>query len=459
MVGLVTGFTVFVAIYYLVRKYSLGIGVLFVMAVGYVYGIYRAHFLDSLSYFLFDVAIIGLYAGCIPYFRKPPLTPNAQHLKNWTRLLVFWPFILLLIPVQDYLIQAVGFRGNAFLVLMLLIGSQLTSDDSYDIGVGLAVLNLFALSLAVAELIFGIERFIPYSAVTDLIYRSHDVGSTGAYRIPSSFVNAHAYGGTMVASLPMIIGAWSAPQKEPWHRPVLLAGSFAAGLGVFVSAARVHFVILAIVAMVLMLSIRLRPTQRLACLLVVCATAYVVSGHERLQRFTTLDDEQMVEGRVHSSLNSSFWDALTEYPFGNGIGGGGTSIPFFLIERWHPPTILLENEFGRIQLELGIVGLGMWICFFLWAFTRPKPKPEEPFFAGRRLAWVVCGLYCGTAFIGTGLLTSIPFSALIVMMIGWVSAPNFSFKHRITPPMRAQFATPSIQPRAVGQRHLERTPS
>ena len=64
-----------------------------------------------------------------------------------------------------------------------------------------------AFGLASAEYLLGLERFFPRNAVTELIYISKDLVGHTQYRIPASFPNAHAYGGTMVMGLPLLIGA------------------------------------------------------------------------------------------------------------------------------------------------------------------------------------------------------------------------------------------------------------
>jgi len=432
--GLAACIIAFFGAYVATRK-SLGTGIVAVLAAGYVYGIFRAHFVDTFGYFLFDLAVLGCFVGSLRELFETPKSAAGKQLRHWTALLIALPIVLFFIPVQDYMIQLVGLRGNAFLLPFLLLGATLTSEDFIDISLGLAVLNLVALVIAVAEVIFGVERFIPYSAVTDLIYASHDVGSMGAYRIPSMFVNAHSYGGQMVISIPFIIGAWSQHHRKAWHGPLLVAGLLAAVLGVFLSAARIHFVILAAVSIVFSFSTKLRPSQRAAWLAILLIAGYVISGHERLQRFKTLQDKQMVENRLQSSVNGSFFDALMEYPLGNGLGGGGTSIPYFLYDRLNAPMII-ESEYARIQLEEGVFGLALWVGFLLWFFTRPKPVAQDPWFVGKRLGWAVCLMFCIVGVIGIGLLTAIPTSALMLILFGWLAAPSSSFAPAAPPPYR-----------------------
>ena len=93
--------------------------------------------------------------------------------------------------------------------------------------------------------------------------------------------------------------------------------------------------------------------------------------------------------RIGDSVNRSFVDLVRAYPLGNGLGGGGTSVPYFLQDRIRN-VVMMENEYARILLELGIPGLCMWALFVGWIFTRRHIKKNDMFYVGRRLAYVAC---------------------------------------------------------------------
>ena len=116
-----------------------------------------------------------------------------------------------------------------------------------------------------------------------------------------------------------------------------------------------------------------------------------------------------------------FFEIGAKYPFGNGLGGGGTSIPYFLQDRIVNP-VLMENEYARIMLEQGILGLTIWIAFVLWIITRRDQDPYDSWYLGRRLARVASAVFFITALTGTGLLTSIPQTSLFLLLVGWVGA-------------------------------------
>ena len=67
---------------------------------------------------------------------------------------------------------------------------------------------------------------------------------------------------------------------------------------------------------------------------------------------------------------------MRTYPLGNGLGGGGTSVPYFLQDRIRN-VVVMENEYARILLELGIPGLCMWGVFIGWIFTRAQRQEDR----------------------------------------------------------------------------------
>src|SRR5262249_61572070 len=138
----------------------------------------------------------------------------------------------------------------------------------------------------------------------------------------------------------------------------------------------------------------------------------------RLQRFTTLDSS-VVMTRVGWSVNSSFLDALMNYPMGNGLGGGGTSIPYFLQERLHNP-VLIENEYGRILLEQGVLGLIIWVAFIVWLLVAAWPGRVRKQYLGRLLLWCAVAFSFIGAPLGTGLLTAIPMTSILMLACGWL---------------------------------------
>lgn len=409
------------ALCYLAGKRSLVAGLVAVLGVGYAYGIVRANLPETFSHFIFDSGVIGLYGAQL--FRRLSAAEEfkIKALRPWLEFLVFWPLLIFLIPMQELMIQVVGLRGNIFLLPFILLGARLSGDDRYRLALCLAGLNLLAFGLAGAEYFFGLETFFPHNQVTALLYLSKDVLGHSAYRIPSSFVNAHAYGGTMVIGLPFLMGAVVQKHKSTLHLQLLVLGIAGALIGVLMSAARTHFLIASFLIIVATFSLRSRLGYALGWLVLLVSIGWVVSGEQRLQRFMELRDTNSVAERISWSVNMTFFEIAGKYPFGNGLGGGGTSIPYFLQNRITNP-VLMENEYARIMIEQGIAGLLIWIAFILWVCTRRDRNPLDSWYLGRRLALASCVVSFLSGLTGTGLLTSVPHSCLLLLLVGWVGA-------------------------------------
>ena len=405
---------------YLAARRSLGMGCGVLLAVGYVYGIVRANQLDGFSHLLFDAGLLGLYAARL--FNGLPMSERLRldELRLWLIVLIGWPIVLFLVPRQDILVELVGLRGNVLMLPCLLIGARFTRDDVYELALWVAVLNMAAGAVAAVEFVVGIEPFFPRNAVTEIIYHSGDVAGFTAHRIPSTFTSAHAYGGTMVTTLPLLIGAWM--QKSRYSGPLFGAAIVVSALGVFVAAARLPVVLMFLVTVAALFSGRVKIGHRVRWVFVVIIVAWGVSGQERLQRFTTLQDSDLVAERVSGSVNMGFFDLAARYPLGNGLGGGGTSIPYFLQDRVRN-SVGMENEYARIALEQGIPGVIVWTLFLVWLFTR-NPLVDESWFLGRRLMKVAGAGAFATGLLGTGLLTSIPGTALLLLTMGWIAVPE-----------------------------------
>ncbi len=407
---------------YWAGKRSVGQGVVALFAFGYFYGIVRANLLSTGTYFIFDMALLGLYASQKWSDSRNP--HRGSMLRVWLILLLLWPVLLVLMPFQPLLVSLVGLRGAVFFLPMAWLGSQLRGRDVNQISLGFAALNVATMGFAAAEYFMGLTRFYPVNATTAIIYGSADVAG-GFYRIPATFVNAHAYGGMMVATIPYLIGTWAHGEN---HRVRLFAviGTGAALMGVLMSATRLNFVIGAVLVLVAVGSGSMKTSRRALFVLLIVGMMMVALRNERFQRFKSLTDTETVEGRVSGSVNRGFFEILLEYPLGNGLGGGGTSIPYFLQGQVRNP-IAMENEYARILSEQGLIGLLLWFGFILWFLSRSRSIfSKAPWSTTRRLIWGLSVLGLGTSMIGTGMLTAIPGTAVFLLGIGFVGVPMMS---------------------------------
>ena len=407
---------------YWAGKRSLGQGLVALLTVGYLYGILRANLITTYSHFIFDSGMLGLYAACLFQRTTAEERKRSHVVATWVALLVLWPCILVALPAQPLLVSLVGLRGNIFFIPMALLGSRMKKSDLIELSVGFALLDILALGFAGAEYVLGVPRFFPYSEVTRIIYASSDAGG-GNYRIPATFSNAHAFGGNMVGSIPFLIGLWTNGEKK-WQRLLGLLVIGGAMLGVLMSATRQNFVIGCAMIVFFVLTAKLKSKQRIMFLLVVGAIAIVAMSNARFQRFKSLGEKGAVTERIAGSVNRGFWEILQEYPMGNGLGGGGTSIPYFLEGQVRHP-IGMENEYARILCEQGVIGLLLWLAFVLWYLaSAPRAFAKSPWATTRRLTWSTTAFAFCTAWIGLGMLTSIPGTVVMLIVVGWTSVPE-----------------------------------
>jgi hypothetical protein len=423
MLSILLCLVAFVVVFWSTRR-SLIAGLNATLTVGYLYGILRANVPQELSHFIFDAGAAGLYLGIWLRGLTPIHRLRIRKLKGWVVCLVGWPLLLFFIPVQDPLIQLVGLRGEVWFLPFLLVGALINDEERSQLAVWLAILNLVALGFAFAEFTLGLPRFFPHNAVTVLVYKQSDVvqGSASLFRIPSTFATQAEYSATMVLTVPLLMGAWVQTGWTRGQKALLVSGMIAAMLGVFLGASRSQ-ALLFFAQLAALASFAKIGLKDLAAFAVIAAVVgYCVYREPRLQRFTQLD-ASFVEEPIHGSVNEGFLDALHDYPLGNGLGSGGTSIPYFLQNRLKNPVVI-ENEYARILLETGIPGLCLWIAFLVMAIGAAPSERAGPWRMGWRIVRITSALFFATAFIGTGLLTAIPCTSLLLLMTGWLCAPK-----------------------------------
>ena len=400
-------------------------GLIMTIGIGYVYGIVRANVPETFSHFIFDAAVLGFYCTQFWHSFTPEQLAKIHRLKPWVAILMLWPILLFFVPAQDWLVRLIGLRGNIFLLPFLLIGALLEPVERYQLALWLAAFNIAALAFAVVQFFVGVEPFFPINEVTYLIYKSKDVAGHTAYRIPSFFNNSHSYAGAITVTLPLLLGALVQKDKKAWDGKLLAVALAATLLGVFITGARTPVILAGIVVLVATFSMRTRVAYMVGWLIILLAVGWVVSSEERLQRFTQLKDTDAVVERFSASVNMGFIELAQAYPFGNGLGGGGTSMPYWLQRKVQNPVVM-ENEYARIMLEQGLMGLGIWVAFLIWALTRYRPDRLDKWDLGRKLAWVACIVQFLVSMSGIGMLTAIPHTCLLLLLLGWVVTPRLA---------------------------------
>src|SRR5208337_4535444 len=412
-------FLVAFAVVLLATFRSLGWGLLAVVAVGYFNGVIRANFLGVFSTFMFDAAVLGLYVGYFLGKSRWAEGFGSGPAGRFVLFLIVWPTLLCFVPINHYLVQCVALRATVWFLPVLLIATRLTTADLAVFARGMAVLNLVALAGGIYVFENGVEALYPDNAITQIIYGSHDVGELNYHRIPSTFLSAHAYGGTMLMTLPFLLGRLVGLKVRIVERCLAVAGVVAAAGGMLMCGARSPLVMLALTLAIAWLLSRFSLTLGLVGVVLVAGGLKFASTSVRFQRASSLEDTEMVGNRLAGSANASFLDLLGRYPLGAGMGSSwGTSIPYFLADV-APEPIGSENEYGRILVDQGWFGLGGWLAFLVWLFVRPPPaRPPAPWRLGVVLMYSLTLVIWLSAFIGSGTLSSIPATVILLTQMG-----------------------------------------
>jgi hypothetical protein len=226
----------------------------------------------------------------------------------------------------------------------------------------------------------------------------------------------------MLFSLPFLIDRLCGRNSRFFDRGLAAAGVGAAIVGILVCAARQPAVSFLISALIVWGLTRFHPVIGGGAVAMAVIALFLASTNERMQRITTLEDTSFVSHRMEGSMNDSFFTVLMDYPAGAGMGSSiGTSIPFFLSDR-APKPVGLENEYCRIMVDQGWVGLGLWIGFLTWLLHRPPPlRLDAPWGLGVIIMFSLVVTNWATAFIGTGTLSSVPGSAILLTQMGIVA--------------------------------------
>jgi hypothetical protein len=417
------------ALVFVVAQRSLSLGLLAAIGVGYFSGIVRANFQSIATTFFFDAGIAGLYAsilfGHTAMLKKAIMSPGGQFML----LLVGWPLFLTMVPVNHFFVQLIALRGSVWLLPIAIIATRFKKKDLFLLARGFAVLNIIAFGVGTYISINGVETLYPRNEVTRIIYNSKDVRSSDSsdtsYRVPSVFLSAHAYGNTMVLTIPILMGAVAYRRRGVIERGLLVAGVVAAIFGILYCAARQPMWVLGLILVVTWFQTGLSPKVGIFLALLAGIGLYSAAKSERFQRgFSTTTspdgDRSYTFNRVYSSLNYDALDTFFKYPMGAGMGSSvGTSLPYFL-SHVQPETIGHENEYSRIQVDQGWIGLSLWLAYILWShFPRPKTLDRDMDFP-LRMIHSTTGLFWATAFIGVGLLSSIPASAIMLLNMGFM---------------------------------------
>ncbi len=411
---------------FLMSQRSLAGGILSVITVGYFSGIIRANFQSIATTFFFDAAVAGLYIsvgfGHTRTLKRAIMGSGGQ----FCMLLVIWPAFLTLVPVNHFLVQLVALRGTVWLLPLFILATKLKLEDLKQFARVLAVLNTITFFVGTYIYINGVESLYPKNEVTRIIYQSKDVRNSATednnHRVPSTFLSAHAYGGTMVLTLPLLLGRLFQRKPNIFERGLLIAGVLSALVGLLYCGARQPLWVFCMLVILTWIQSGMSAKAGIYVFLLAGTIMYFSMGNERFQRgfsvVSTDGDKMFVGNRLKNSINEELYNEFFLYPLGSGMGSSfGTSLPYFL-SHLAPEIKGQENEYSRILIDQGWIGLGLWLAFLYWVHF-PRPRSNNP-----DISLLLCmthsttALIWATAFIGAGILSSIPGTALLLVNMG-----------------------------------------
>jgi hypothetical protein len=418
----------------MVTRKSVADGLGLLLLIGSLYGIARCRIFDGFSHFLFDTSVLGVYLGAYPRLASAK-TDVALRLKKWILALAVLPALLILLSpfmdAQPVLIQTLALRPILLFLPLLLLGASMAPAEMKRFAGWAVAVSIGTGFVALAEYVYGVEPFFPVNAASRIIYMSSVTGDARAVRIPATFSSAHAYGGTMVGLVPVLVLLLDSERSVV--RALTMSALCAAALGVFACAGRLPFIgLLLVFAVVVLRGVR-RRGMRAGAVAVIALLAIMVPREDRLQRFETLSDSEYVSSRVEISINAGLVDTIVEEPLGRGLGSAvGTSIPYFLADE-AKPQVGLESEFARIGIEQGLAGLVLWLAFAGSLLLR-NPKSLTRFGGAADVGmWVFCIFTWASGWIGVGFLSAVPGTMLLMVYMGVIAGTE---KQTVPVPLR-----------------------
>ncbi len=397
------------------------------IAVGFVLAYIKDHYPSPLSYFLFDLLLaLALFFWLTTRAeRGRSLLPQTPLTKV---LLVFYGLCLTYALTSDtpLLISLSALRGWCFFTLAFLLGYDvIVSSRQMRAYVLLVVaLSVLASFYGLYQYIAGVERILPQD---ELVAERHPfatyVTSTGEveFRIFSTFVSAAAFGTMMAYASCLALMLAISPLTSRRLRFSLLLGIIPMMVALVLTGTRAAFVMVFIGLGVLWAYRRNLRIYILAGVLISLGVRVGIELTEgrAAERLATLLDPALFAGRLSQPFLTG-WEAIRESPLGHGLGRTGHGIPLFL-GKWYPTfhPIFADGDFGRIMVEMGLVGFVLLTVIVGTAFkgaVRAVRILNRT--ADRDLA---LGILSGALMIGGGTLVGSPLLSIPQGMLWWFS--------------------------------------
>ena len=334
-----------------------------------IIGFFLAYIKDRypfpLSYFLFDLGLaltIFFWLTATDRLRRLalPRTPLTQP------LLLFYAvcFVYMFFPDTPMMVGLSALRGWCVSSLAFLIGYDLIKS-SRQVRTYLWII----VALAMISGIYGIYQYAAGIESTigedTLAAQRHQfatyVTEEGEleFRIFSTFVSAGAFG-TMMAYASFIALALAISERVTSREKVLLMLAIIPMLtGLVLTGTRAALLMMLIGVVILYWykrRFRIYVTVMVLIFLGVQLGIGLTEGRAA-DRFATLVDMSVLVGRLSTPLSTG-WQAVMDAPLGHGLGVTGHGVPFFVLQKYPDLQLIFsDGDFGRVMVEMGVVGL------------------------------------------------------------------------------------------------------
>lgn len=272
--------------------------------------------------------------------------------------------------LPSVLVGVLGFKILFFYWLLALLAFAYT--DSLERARRLAAtivlfsipLNLFGLYQFWQGPEFLLSAFGPgFERATTLAYIEELESEDSFVRVIGTFASTGQYTGFLLVNamlaIALLFTAASRRTTAVWAGCSLLNV-----LAILATGSRTGLVGLAME--VVLVAILCRRTWRVLAVASVAAVGlyfgFTWLGENVALRFESLGNVEMVRHRTLETTTGMFVILLERYPLGRGLGTGSTASRHLLDEDsgdWE----LVENDLSKLQLETGIVGVGLFYLF------------------------------------------------------------------------------------------------
>lgn len=340
------------------------------LVIGFLHGWLKMKYQYTWMTFAYDVPmLLALVLVLFQLKRGDKLFPDCQ-VSTSLKVLVGFATFYTLVPFGVPLLAGVAsLRGWCFAPLMMLLGYHLVrSVRQMEIfvfivlllGTGTAIYGAFFQTEAEIRAMMALSPELEFR-LRGTFYSTKS--GAAEFRRFSTYVTAAVFGSVMAICTTIAV-SWLMMPKAGWFQRIFLLGCGGmCAYAMLLTGSRTSL-LLTILGVVLGSVFRKGGFKLLvvpAGLLGLLLVGLLISGSNRLDRFSTLLNAEEVIGRVGIVLKPAVAQLL-KYPVGGGLGRSGHGIPAVLYGRI--PSFDLrttDGDIGRLIIDMGICGLVVYV--------------------------------------------------------------------------------------------------